>query len=167
MDNTRPPNTLPAFIGYFRQLATAHVDLQGFVHGAAGRIIAGARHELAYPLLWLETPTLTLADKDGTAPFGQRASAFVVLASSPANDYDAQDAVWAQTEAIALDVLSKLRDDCKKRVHRFLLDGGKLEAVATLTVAGEIGWRFEFELGDFVPLPYQPARWAPAVPPLP
>ena len=152
-------NTLDSFIAYFRQLAGQHVELKDFVHGAAGRIIAGSRSDLSYPLLWLETPTLTLSDKDGTSPYGQRHSAFVVLQSASTSDYEAQDAAWAQTEALALDVLSYLRRDRNARRFGFSLDGGSLEAVATLSQAGEIGWRFEFSLGDFVPLKYDASRW--------
>jgi hypothetical protein len=153
-------NTLPAFINYFRQLASEHVELKDFVHGATGRIIAGSREGLSYPLLWLETPSLTLDDKDGTMPLGKRHAAFVILASASHNDYADQDAKWASSEAIALDVLSRLRHDYKARKFtNFVLDGGVLEAVATLTQAGEIGWRYEFSLGDYVQLKYNATRW--------
>ncbi|MGI4870648.1 MAG: hypothetical protein ACRYFX_05650 [Janthinobacterium lividum] len=152
--------TLSEFIAYFRQVADEHVDLQGsFVHGAAGRIIAGTRSQNTYPLLWLETPTLSLLDKDGTSPYGQRHAAFVVLHSASPTDYADQDAKWASTEALALDVLSRLRRDKKARLIGFELDGRQLEAVATLTVDNEIGWRCEFDLGDYVPLPFDASRW--------
>jgi hypothetical protein len=153
-------NTLPNFIEYFRELAGKHVDIKTFVHGAAGRIISGSRSGLEYPVLWLETPSLTLADKDGTAPFGTRLGAFVVLHNTNSGDYEDQDAKWASTEAIALDVLSRLRKEHKERKISFSsLDGGQLEAVATLTVDNEIGWRYEFSLGDYVPLKYDATRW--------
>jgi hypothetical protein len=152
--------SLPDLIQYFRDLADKHVELKGFAHGPVSRIIAGSRSENDYPLLWLETPTLGLLDKDGTAPFGQRSTAFVVLMSVDRDDYDAQDMVWAQTEAIALDVLSYLRKAHKEReIVLSSLDGTQLEAVATLTVANEIGWRYEFSLGDYVNLKYDKARW--------
>ena len=152
--------SLPDFIKFFRDLAAEHVELKGFAHGPVSRIIAGSRSENDYPLLWLETPTLGLLDKDGTAPFGQRSSAFVVLMSAPRDDYEAQDKVWAQTEAIALDVLSRLRKADKEReIVLSSIDGTQLEAVATLTVANEIGWRYEFSLGDYVPLKYDATRW--------
>lgn len=153
-------NTLPNFIGYFRSLVAQHLALQDFAHGPAMRIIEGSRSGNTYPLLWLETPTLSLSDKDGTSPYGQRHSAFVVLQTVARDDYEAQDTAWAQTEAIALDVLSYLRREHKARRVRFSgLDGGQLEAVATLSTAYEVGWRFEFSLGDFVPLTYEATRW--------
>lgn len=153
-------NTLPDLIAYFGQLAAQHVGLQDFVHGAARRIIEGSRNELNYPLLWLETPSLTLLDKDGTMPLGQRTAAFIILDTAPANDYAAQDAKWASTEAIAFDVLSRLRQDYTQRKFvAFSLDGGQLEAVATLSQAGELGWRFEFTLSDYVQLKYDATRW--------
>ncbi len=152
-------NTLTDFIAYFRQLAAQHVAIKTFVHGAAGRIIGGSRSGLEYPVLWLETPTLGLSDKDGTAPYGQRTSAFVVLHSSESGNYEDQDAKWASTEALALDVLSYLRRDKKARKIAFDLNG-QLEAVATLTVDNEIGWRYEFSLGDFVPLKFDATRWS-------
>ncbi|MGI4762504.1 MAG: hypothetical protein ACRYF0_17465 [Janthinobacterium lividum] len=152
-------NTLPDFIAYFRQLASEHVELKDFVLGPTQRIIAGSRQELTYPLLWLELPSLSLADKDGTAPLGQRHAALIVLDSASA-DYADQDAKWASTEAIALDVLSRMRKHYKERKFvSFVLDGTVLEAVSTLTVAGELGWRFEFSLGDYVPVTYNATRW--------
>jgi hypothetical protein len=151
---------LPDFIQYFRDLAAKHVELKGFAHGPVSRIIAGSRSANEYPLLWLETPTLGLLDKDGTAPFGQRSSAFVVLQSVPRDDYEAQDKGWADTETIALDVLSRLRKAHKAgEIVLSSLDGTQLEAVATLTVANEIGWRYEFSLGDYVSMSYNQARW--------
>jgi hypothetical protein len=151
---------LPDFIQFFRDLAAEHVALKGFAHGPVSRIIAGSRSENEYPLLWLETPTLGLLDKDGTAPFGQRSSAFVVLLSVARDDYAAQDAGWAQAEAIALDVLSRLRKAHKAgEIVLSSLDNTQLEAVATLTLANEIGWRYEFSLGDYVSLSYDKARW--------
>ena len=155
-------NTLTDFIEYFRQLAGEHVEIKTFVHGAAGRIIGGTRSGLEYPVLWLETPTLSLHDKDGTAPFGQRHAAFVVLAATAAGDYEDQDAKWASTEVIALDVLSYLWRDKKARRVSFDLHDRPLEPVATLTVDNEIGWRYEFSLGDYVPLTFDATRWQQA-----
>jgi hypothetical protein len=153
-------NTLPNFIAYFRRLAGEHVALQAFVVGPTQRIIAGSRAELAYPLLWLELPSLALLDKDSTQPMGQRHAALVVLDSASVTDYADQDAKWASTEALALDVLSRMGKDYKAREFlSFSLDGVLLEAVATLTQAGEIGWRFEFSLGDYVPVKYDATRW--------
>lgn len=152
--------TLPDFIDYFRQLAAKHVELKGFAHGPASRIIGGSRSENEYPMLWLETPTLGLLDKDGTAPYGQRSAAVVILQSVPRDDYPAQDAGWAQTELIALDVLSRLRKAHKAGdIYFSSFDGLQLEAVATLSLANEIGWRFEFSLGDYVCLKYDNTRW--------
>ncbi|WP_375418145.1 hypothetical protein [uncultured Hymenobacter sp.] len=153
------PNTLPAFIDYFRRLAAEHVELQSFVHGAAGRIISGSRSGITYPCLWLETPTLALSEKDGTAPLGRRHCAFVVLLGVPTDDYEAQDAGWALTEGLALDVLSRMVRDRKARQFSFSLNEHPLEPVATLTVDNEIGWRLEFTLEQYVPLPYQESRW--------
>lgn len=157
------PQTLPEFIAYFRRLAARHVELKGsFVHGSAGRIIAGSRSGMEYPCLWLETPTLAMAEKDDNFPLGTRRAAFVILARVPPDDYEAQDAGWASTERIALDVLAMLRHDRKARLFSFGL-GGILEPVATLTVDNEIGWRFEFEQGRPVALVVDESRWLPAV----
>lgn len=151
-------NTLAGLIAYFRQVATEHALVKGsFVHGAAQRIISGSRSSLVYPLLWLETPGLQLTEKDGTAPFGQRTSAFVILQKADSGDYPAQDAAWVRTEAIALDVLSRLRRDHKARLFTCPLDGGQLEPVNG--PGGELGWRFEFTLGEYVPLKYEPSQW--------
>ncbi|MBF9239480.1 hypothetical protein I2I05_18955 [Hymenobacter sp. BT683] len=155
------PHKLPDFIDYFRQLAGANRALAGsFVHGSAGRIISGSRSGMTYPCLWLETPTLGFSEKDGTAPLGRRQCAFVVLQDVPSDDYDAQDAGWAASEQIALDVLSRMVRDRKKRKFSFTLNERPLEPIATLTVDNEIGWRFEFELSSYVEMQYEPSRWA-------
>ena len=152
---------LPDFIAYFRQLATANLALKTFVHGAAGRIISGSRSGIEYPCLWLETPTLGFEEKDGTAPFGKRRCAFVVLQKVPANDDEAQDAGWALAEDIALQVVSYLLRDRKARKFSFSLNEKDLEPVATITVDGEIGWRLEFELGQYSPdVRYDASKWA-------
>jgi hypothetical protein len=156
------PNKLPDFIDYFRQLAGANLALAGsFVHGAAGRIIHGSRSSIVYPCLWLETPTLGFSEKDGTAPMGRRHCAFVVLQNVPGDDYEAQDAGWALTEQIALDVLSRMVRDRKKRKFSFTLNERPLEPIATITNDNEIGFRFEFELEQYVQMCYEPTRWAP------
>jgi hypothetical protein len=154
-------NTLSDFAAYFRQLAAEHVELAGsFVHGSAGRIISGSRSGIKYPCLWLETPTLHLSEKDMTsAPDGRRTCAFVILKNVPSTDYAAQDAGWEYTERIALDVLSRMREDRKKRLFAFKLNDSALEPVATLTVDNEIGWRYEFEIGNPLVLRYDASRW--------
>jgi hypothetical protein len=152
-------NTLTSFIAYFRRLAAEHVELQSFVHGATARIIESSRSGVTYPCLWLETPALIFSDKDGTAPDGRRVAAFVVLLQKSRGDYDAQDLEWERAERLALDVLSRLRRDQKARRFTFELHGGQLEPINTLTVDNEIGYRFEFELGQPVPLCYDATRW--------
>ena len=156
------PNTLPDFVDYFRQLARANLALAGsFVHGAAGRILSQSRSRLTYPCLWLETPSLAFEEKDGTAPLGKRRCAWVVLVKVPSDDYAAQDAGWARAEHLALQVLSRMLRDRKKRKFHFSLNPSPLEPVATLTVDNEIGFRLEFELEQYVPdLAYDAAQWA-------
>jgi hypothetical protein len=152
-------NKLTDFIAYFRQLAAEHVELQGsFVHGSSGRIIAGTRSGIKYPCLWLETPSLALSDKDGTAPYGKRTAALVILQSVPVGNYEAQDVQWEKTEQLALEVLSRMRHDKKARKFDFDLNGD-LEPISTITVDNEIGWRFEFDLGKHVPMCYDASRW--------
>ena len=155
------PQPLPAFIDYFRRLAGANRALAGrFVHGAAGRILAGSRSTLTYPCLWLETPSLGFEEKDGTAPLGQRRCAFVVLQKVPTDSYAEQDAGWAEAERIALQVISYMLRDRKARKFSFSLNGKDLEPVATLTMDNEIGWRLEFELSQYAPsVQYNAADW--------
>jgi hypothetical protein len=157
------PNQLPDFINYFRQLATANKALAGsFVHGAAGRILSQSRSGLAYPCLWLETPSLAFEEKDGTAPLGKRRCAWVVLLKVPADDDEAQDAGWARAEHLALQVISRMLRDRKQRKFQFALNPNPLEPIATITVDNEIGFRLEFELEQYVPdLRYDAALWHP------
>lgn len=154
-------NEFASFIAYFRQLATEHRQLAGsFVHGPVRRIVEGGRSGLRYPLLWLETPALILKEKDGTDPSGRRECAFLVLInSSSKKETDAeQDATWARAERIALDVISRMRRDKKRRLFSFT-GNITLEPVNTLTVSNEYGWRVEFELEQPAGLCYDASQW--------
>lgn len=159
-------NTLTGFIAYFRQLAVANKQLTSFVCGTQARIISGNRSGLTYPLLWLEMPSLSLTEKDGTDPSGKRSCALVVLTNLPGKGTKAEveDELWQLTEAIALQVIARMRRDRKKRLFSF--DGNvELEAVSTLTVANEIGWRFEFEMVKTAGLCYDASQWEEEVKP--
>ena len=145
------------FIAYFRRLAEEHKQLQYFAHGPASRIVAGTRTGFAYPALWLETPSLQLNEKDGTDPSGTRQCAFVVLKPG-GSTYDQQDAAWALTEQIALDVVARMRRDRKLRLFSF--DGNvQLDAISTLTTDNDCGWRVEFETVKSSGLCYVAAHW--------
>lgn len=154
-------NTLSGFIAYFRTLALEHVALgsaQHFVHGSSARIVKGTRSKLKYPLLWLETPSLRLSGKDGTDPTGKRECALLILHNAPAGNDEAEDALWESTERLMLDVIARMRKDRKARLFG-LEDEFLLEAVNTLTVANEIGWRVEFDMSKAAGLCYDATRW--------
>lgn len=151
-------NTLAGFIAYFRKLTNENTHLQSFVRGSQARIVKGGRSGLKYPLLWLEMPSMQLTDKDGTDPSGKREAAIVILHNAPAGNDAEEDRLWELTEGIALQVVARMRKDRKKKLFAF--DGNVLlEAVNTLTVANEIGWRFEFELTKQAGLCYDASQW--------
>lgn len=150
-------NSFDGFIQYFRTLAAEHVGLRHFAHGPAQRILSNTRSGFQYPCLWLETPSLKLTEKDGTDPDGLRQCAFVVLTQCKGG-YDEQDKAWADTEQIALDIIARMRKDRKLRLFSF--DGNvHLEAISTLTVDNDFGWRVEFETSKTTGLCYVQAVW--------
>ena len=150
-------NSFTDFIAYFRRLADEHKQIEHFAHGPAARILSNTRTGFKYPCLWLETPSLLLIEKDGTDPNGTRRCALVVLTQS-SGDYVKQDEAYALTEQIALDVVSRMRQDRKKRLFSF--DGNvHLEAISSLTMDKDIGWRVEFETQKTTGLCYSPANW--------
>jgi hypothetical protein len=150
-------NSFSDFIGYFRKLAEEHREIKHFAHGPAARILNNTRSGFAYPCLWLETPSLHLAEKDGTDPNGVRQCAFVVLTQCNGG-YEEQDAAWALTEQIALEIIARMRHDRKLRLFTF--DGSvHLDAISTLTVDSDFGWRVEFETSKTTGLCYVQAVW--------
>lgn len=152
-------NTLDGLIGYFRTLTTQHVELKSFVHGTARRVVNGSRTTIQYPALWLETPALALTDKDGMAPNGQRQFGLVVVDTVRAGDDVAEDAAWARTERLLLDVLIRLRNDRRAEGIQFTLAQSSLEPVTPLSAANEIGFRIELALDKPVAFCYDPSRW--------
>ena len=150
-------NNFKDFIAYFRQLATEHTGINHFAHGPAKRILDSTRAGFSYPCLWLETPSLHLTDKDGTAPDGKRQCALVVLTQC-SGTYQQEDEAWDLTEQLALDVISRLREDRKKRLFAF--DGNvQLDAISSLTNDLDFGWRIEFETSKTTGLCYRPGVW--------
>lgn len=153
------PNQLIDFIAYFRSLQEKHKELKSFVHGASERIISQSRSELEYPCFWLETPVLHLSENQANNVTGDRICAFVVLKNAPTENELEQDLIWNETEAIALDILSRIRKDQRTLNFRFDFNLVTMEPISTLHVDNEYGWRVEFRLKNFVELCYNPSKW--------
>lgn len=145
---------------YFKNLADTHVLLDGnFVYGGTEKIQGDTVSEVTYPLLWLETPFVDIADS-GSSISATKRSAFVILAKAETINKtdDQQDEVMDLVEEIALDILSKLKKDARENLHKIELSG-TVEPVNPLLIDDVIGVRFEFEMTNTFTITYNAAHW--------
>ena len=141
---------------YGQQLVDEHVALRSFQSGAAADILAASRGELRYPVLWLEIPDLRPEDNGAGLVQAVRDVGLVVLDQIGEKT---QDEVFDSTEQLAIDVLSRLLHDRRLRQFGFDLNKARVEAVSTLFVDNERGWRLGFPLTAALDLCYDASRW--------
>ena len=145
---------LPSFIDYFRQLSQQHKKLAGFAHGPASRIFGLDRSSISYPALWLETPSFTPEDNGASNITCTGSSAIVILKDSD-NEYEQEDAAWAETLEILYSVLSRIKKDNRG----FELSKKPIDPVSPLFVSNLVGWRYEFDIQEPIDLCYHPEDW--------
>jgi len=155
-------NKFSDFVAYFRQVALEHLVLNDFIHGTTADIMGKGRSDLKYPLLWLETPSLKIKTNEAGHTEGTRSFAFIILWNVHKDEATPEqiDQVWELTEAIALDVLTRMKQDNKKRLFKFDPGEVSLDPISTLFIDNDYGWRVELNLEKYLNLCYDPTKWA-------
>lgn len=154
-------NNLTDFIAYFKTISEQHKEIKSFVHGPSQRIVSQTRSDLEYPCLWLETPSTIITENGADNVQGNRVGAFVVLKNAQVDSTEQEDLIWAETESIALDIISKIKRDQKLHSFRLSFKNIPLEPISTLFIDNDYGWRIEFRLENNIELCYNPAKWNP------
>jgi hypothetical protein len=144
---------------YFKSVQEEHKKLKGFVTGTSSKVRQHVADSAMTPVLWLEVPFIDIRDSGSSFSAG-KSSAFVVMA--PLNERDKTEAeqedLYDELEEIALDVLSRLAKDAKANLHKITIDG-TLEPIDPLLIDGFVGWRFEFEMKNWVEVNYKTENW--------
>ncbi|TPE43958.1 hypothetical protein [Pontibacter mangrovi] len=145
----------PSFINYFRQLQAEKKGLNSFVHGGINRMASLDRSTTTYPVLWLETPSFTPSENGADNVTGTWSAAIVVLDHTGDMDYAEEDQAWADTLKMLNSLLSRIKRDNRG----FALSKRAVEPVSPMFVTDLVGWRYEFEIEDYLDLCYKPEEW--------
>lgn len=130
------------FVGYFRTLASEHVDLKDFVTGGAERILNRQNSNISYPVLWLEYPDISIRDGYLTRYQG----AFLVLAAAPADAQDQEDENLDTCQSIIQDIIARMVDDADNGLFEFDMSGVSIQYKGNWGGDNDWGWRVEFAL---------------------
>ncbi len=144
--------TFRQYKAYFKQLAAMLPEIKSFVHGGSDRIMSASRSDLQYPCFWLETPGMAPKKNDAGHATADRIGGIVILMNSPDADPDAQDLIWEQTEDIIIKVLAQMIKDSKARKINFDVNSAQVDAISTLFVDNDFGWRMEFKFNSDINL---------------
>jgi hypothetical protein len=138
----RTPGELTA---YFQALVHAHAMLNSFFEGNYDDILAAERSTMQYPLLWLESPEVTIPDDEDGFNL-QFNSAFVILFNSPTDDLIRTKTQMEIAFRISLDVLFRLLEDSGSDVFDFTIKNITMDPVSTLNNDNDHGWRVQFSI---------------------
>lgn len=146
---------------YFQDIATHHVAIESFLYGGLKRILSRNDFpDLKFPLLFLEKPSYNFEGTPDNIQAKPR-MAFVILKNSDIQNPTEQDIVEQQMFDIAMDIIGKLNKDYKERTIGFYSpNGSSLDAIDTITLDGDIGWRYEFALSQPVEICYNVLKWS-------
>jgi hypothetical protein len=138
---------ISTFRQYFENLSAQHIALKGsFYFGNVERILGGTRSDIAYPVLWLESPDIAFSER-GNGTVAQFSCAFIIMSNTATDDYAAADAANFATHKIALDVLGYLQHFCDDDFfYSEIIDGAQLLPLTAFGIDNAVGWRCEFKI---------------------
>jgi hypothetical protein len=112
-------------------------------------------------MLIVERPSVKI-NKNGVEVY---ASAFSVIKNVQPGDDEAFDAADALTFEIAKDILAKLiKDGRTGSIDLGSVDEHALEPIDSITLDGDVGYRYEFDLSDSgngTGICFNPLKWNP------
>lgn len=145
---------------YFKTIADTHTQIESFQYGGLKRILSRNEFpDLKFPLLFLEKPSFKFTG-DNQNVLGTPHAAFVILKNAKVGSPSDQDTVEQDMYQIALDIIAKMNKDRYDNVLSwFTPNGSTLDPIDTITLDGDIGWRYEFALSNPVDLCFNPLKW--------
>jgi hypothetical protein len=145
------------FIQYIKDLGASHVDIQDIVIGDYEDIISRERSTIAYPCLWIETPSVRYTG-DNDSPREIYEGAIVILQNGSNQDPSIIADNLSSTFLIAREFLFRI-----SLFENYMnINNRRLDAIATLGNDNDQGWRFSFEIEqpfDVDASCADPARW--------
>lgn len=163
-------NNFSQLITYFENLARTHVEIQHtdnekhFFRFELDEILSGInRSDVAYPMLALEGYSFKYSDNRSDNIIKNRETAFVLMDHCPdISDYTNVHAIWNKLEAIADDILIKMKNDKHNPlipvIRIFDFSSVDVHLVAN-EIGNSIGIRVSFTIAAPVPSDVNPERW--------
>lgn len=157
-------------IAYFENLARDHMSIQHtdnekhFFRFELDEVLNGInRTDVAYPMLALEAYSYNYTDNKSDNILKNRNGAFMLLDHCPdISDYSQVHEIWDKLEAIADDILIKIRYDKQNRLTP-VVRGFEFSSVDSGLIINQIGnsigIRITFTITSPVPSDVDGARW--------
>lgn len=141
-------STLAEIQQYFKNIADQHPDIKGVVVGDSEQISSVDRSKLDYPVLWLETPTVSWK-------MGQNARRnydfyFVVLWNSSTDNWDHQQYILNQTLIITEQILSKIREDFADEILMLSSNSAASDPILGYGHDHDYGWRTRISIDGYM-----------------
>jgi hypothetical protein len=152
---------LTDFIQYFRRMATQHNSIEGFVHGNWDRVLNEERAQLSYPLLWVETPNISVvSDIQAEESKVQFDGAFIILANTADETVANIDSLHNDLLELVYDIIRRMISDADNDEFDFISDNIQIEPIDTFSIDNDLGWRVPFRLiyNSFSRC-YEAAKW--------
>lgn len=157
--------THTAVVEFHRSIATAHKGINGFYRFNWNEINGTFRNGIQTPALLLESHSLGLdPNANNTTTFASRHISFLLLDfTGKADNYNKQEEVLDNTENIALDIASYLKNltndlSFKKTYGTIDLSTLEIEKVGPI-FDNMYGWNVKYTLKNHEPMCYDPIMW--------
>jgi len=163
-------NNFSKLITYFENIARSHVEIQHnenekhFFRFELDEVLNGInRTDVAYPMLILEGYSYDYTDNKSDNILKNRSGAFILLDHCPdISDYGKVHEIWDNLEAIADDILIKIKSD-KFNPLASVVRGFEFSSVESKLIANEIGnsigIRITFTISSPVSTDVNDLRW--------
>ena len=138
-------NTYSEYMAYFRDLADANPDINGFVSGDSLRILSQDRSSLEYPVLWVESPQVNWVFQNGLLKQVFQ-GAFVVLQNAELEHWQQEDFVMDKCCKITSDLIRKVKLDAEAGLFYLELNQFGSNPIQTYGHDNDHGWRTEISI---------------------
>lgn len=133
------------FLTYLKAIATHRSDIAQFYEATAGEILEFYQTDLAYPVMWIEIPDITI-DNNNDYPVVRYRGNIAILRDHDSRSPDQVPMVLNTLLDTALGVVAQLQHDMMRASHYSELQRKELIPITSDMVDNAIGWRIDYEL---------------------
>ncbi|WP_313138406.1 hypothetical protein [Myroides sp.] len=151
-------------VTFHKEIAEKHVDINGFYRFNWNEIEGSFRSGVATPTLLLESTSSDFSENPNkTTSFNNRRVSFLILNyAGRANDFDKQEDVLDETEAIALEISAYLKtmsnDSSSWLYGLYDVDSLKIEKVGPI-FDNMFGWNVIYTIKNKQTMVMDPSKW--------